>query len=229
MLCEQLANIPNSQILMVNTDGLEIRIPVDQQDLYYSICKGWQEYTNLVLEFEDYQKMWIGDINNYGCISTKGKIKNKGRFEVDKVIGNEPAYHKDNSFRVIPLAIQEFFINNIPVEKTIQRHINIYDFCGRQKFKGQDYGSTTNIVNNNIVSEKQQKVTRYYISNKGSSFIKNYTKGSTEIINKGYQVTIFNKYEEKNFYEYDINYNFYIHEANKEINNILDKQLELKF
>jgi len=68
------------------------------------------------------------------------KIKSKGFFEINKVVGSEPAYHKDNSFRVIPLALQEYFVNNIPVEKTIYNHTNIYDFCGRQKFKGQDYG-----------------------------------------------------------------------------------------
>ena len=227
MLCERLAEIPDSQILMVNTDGCEIRIPREYEDKYNNICSKWEEETKLVLEFVDYEKMWIGDINNYGCLSTKGKIKNKGRFEVDKVIGNEPAYHKDNSFKVVPLAIENYFVKGISVEETIKNHKNIYDFCGRQKFKGEDYGTTSTIVKENIVVNKQQKNVRYYISNKGSSFIKNYQKGTSEVINKGYQVTIFNKYENKHWQEYDINYQFYIKECNKEIDTILDKQLTL--
>ena len=36
-----------------------------------------------------------------------------GRFEVNKVIGNEPAYHKDNSFKIIPFALQEYFSKDI--------------------------------------------------------------------------------------------------------------------
>ena len=34
MLCERLSEIPESQILMCNTDGNEIRIPRKHQDLY---------------------------------------------------------------------------------------------------------------------------------------------------------------------------------------------------
>lgn len=229
MLCEQLSNIPNSQILMVNTDGAEIKIPRKYEELYNNICKSWEKHTNLVLEFEDYKKMWLADINNYGSISFKGKIKNKGRFEVNKVIGNEPAYHKDNSFKIVPLAIQEFFVNNIPVEETIKNHKNIYDFCGRQKFKGKDYGFINIIKDNKIVTEKQQKIVRYYISTNGSSFIKAYQKGSNEVINKGYLVTIFNRFIEKEWKDYNINYKFYIKQCYKEIDEILNKQIELKF
>ena len=69
--------------------------------------------------------------------------------------------------------------------------------------------------------EKQQKNVRYYVSNKGSSFIKNYQKGTTEVINKGYQVTIFNTYVQKEVKQYDINYSFYINECYKELDNIL--------
>lgn len=227
MLAERLADIPDSQVLMSNTDGLEIIIPREFESLYYNICKEWELETKLVLEFADYQKMWCRDINNYGCVTTDGKIKNKGCFEVDKVIGGEPAYHKDNSFRIVPLALQEYFVNNIPVEQTILNHTNIYDYCGRQKFRGKDYGAIRFIKGSDIVEEKQQKNVRYYISNKGCSFIKHYEKGTQEIINKGFQVTIFNKFIQKEIREYDINYDFYIKECYKEINMIINKQLSM--
>lgn len=241
MLCERLCEIPDSQMLMVNTDGMEIRIPRQYEELYNSICKQWEQETKLVLEFDDYSKMVIGDINNYISITTKGKVKNKGRFEVDKVIGSEPAYHKDNSFRIIPLAIQEFFINNIPVEDTIKNHFTnsyekndnygIYDFCGRQKFKGQDYGQIHYFINTvngpELKIEKQQKHTRYYISTNGATFVKQYAKGSQEFIHVGNKVTIFNKFVEKSIEDYCIDYQFFIREANKEIRNIINNQLEL--
>ena len=171
--------------------------------------------------------MIIADVNNYIAVTTTGKIKHKGKFEVDKVVGSEPAYHKDNSFRIIPLALQEYFVNGIPVEKTIINHRDIYDFCGRQKFTKDSYGQIHYLKDNKQISEKQQKNVRYYISNKGATFYKYYNKGTNEVINKGYSVTIFNLFEQKPWDEYDINYSFYIKEANKIINDIEIKQLEL--
>lgn len=230
MLCERLSQIPDSQMLMSNTDGCEIIIPREYEHLYNKICKQWESETKLILEFADYQKMWIRDINNYGCLSVEGKVKNKGCFEVDKMVGAEPAYHKDNSFRIIPLALEEYFIKGIPIKDTIINHKNIYDFCGRQKFTSDSYGETHKLDYNHCGQpynkiERQQKNVRYFINNNGSTFIKQYIKGSSEVINKGYQVEIFNKYYESE--NYDINYDYYIKEAQKELENIVSSQLTL--
>lgn len=218
MLCEKLA-LEGMDILMVNTDGFETYVPKGKMDLYYSICKDWEKQTKLTLEYVRYTKIILRDINNYISISDKGKVKYKGAFEIDK------DYHKDNSFKIIPIALSEFFVKGIPVEETIRNHDNLYDYCGRQKFKGKDYGTTSSIVGDRIVTEEQQKNVRYYISNRGSSFIKNYAKGSNEVINKGYLVTIYNKHDDKHIK--DINWHFYEKECYKEINNIIKKQLTL--
>jgi hypothetical protein len=42
MLCENLSDIPDSQMLMSNTDGCEILIPKIYENLYYDICKQWE-------------------------------------------------------------------------------------------------------------------------------------------------------------------------------------------
>lgn len=153
------------------------------------------------------------------------RIKYKGIFELNKEL------HKDNSDKIVAIAISEYFINNIPVERTIKNHDNIYDFCARQKFTGGNYGVTTTVEYKDgeyrTITEKQQKNVRYYISNKGSSFTKYYTDGSTEIIAGGYQVKVFNKYIKKDMKDYDINYQYYIEQANKIINTIVDNQLTL--
>lgn len=222
MLCEWLTDkINDLTMLQINTDGITVRIKKSDLDLYYKICKDWEDYTKLTLEYVSYNKMIIRDVNNYIAVTDKGKIKYKGAFEINK------DYHKDNSFKIIPIALSDYFVKGIPVEQTIKEHRNIYDFCGRQKFVGGDYGTIHTIIGDKIVVEKQQKNVRYYISNRGSSFIKNYQKGTTEVINKGYQVSIFNKFIEKDWEKYDLNYNFYIKECYKEIDNIIDKQLEL--
>lgn len=225
MLCERLLEIEDSTMLMLNTDGGEIKIPRQYEQQFYQICEDWEKLTKLTLEYVNYNKMIIGDVNNYSSITDNSKIKNKGRFEIDKVVGSEKAYHKDNSFRIIPYAINNYFFNNIPVEDTIKESRNIYDFSGRQKFKGQDKGETHKLgfdLSGNPIDiiEVQQKNVRYYISNKGSRFIKKYKKGTSEIIHKGFEVTIFNKYIDKDWKDYQINYQYYIQECYKEINNI---------
>lgn len=220
MLVEKLVNnIEDLQMLQINTDGLTVKIHKDFIEKYYQICKEWEQKTKLSLEFVEYKKMVISDVNNYLALKTDGKIKYKGKYEVDK------EYYKDNSFRIIPLALSKYFFYGQSIEDTIIKHNNIYDFCGRQKFKGEDCGKTHTLVDNKEVIEKQQKNVRYYISNKGSTFIKYYEKGSTEFINKNYQVTIFNKYIEKPFSEYDIDYSFYIKKCMKIIQVIEDKQI----
>lgn len=228
MLAEKMViGLKDTTVLQVNTDGITLKIPRNQEETYYQICKEWEKQTNLTLEFVEYSKMVIRDVNNYLAVTTKGKVKNKGAFEVDKVVGNEPAYHKDNSFKIVPLAIEQYFVKNIPIEDTIYNHKNIYDFCGRQKFGRDSYGEIHYIKDNEIVIEKQQKNVRYYISKSNTVFIKQYNKGTSEIINKGYQVEIFNEFIDKSFELYNIDYQFYIKEANKIIDIVNNKQLQL--
>ena len=226
MLCEDLVeNIEDLIMLQVNTDGLTVKIKKSDYNKYLELCKQWEIKTKLSLEYVEYSKMIIRDVNNYIAVSTKGKVKYKGTFELNKEL------HKDNSDKIVAMAISEYFINNIPVERTIKNHDNIYDFCARQKFIGDDYGVTTTVEYKDgeyrTITEKQQKNVRYYISNKGSSFTKYYADGSTEIIAGGYQVKVFNKYIEKDMKDYNINYQYYIQEANKIINTIIDNQLTL--
>lgn len=237
MLIEDCSLIPDSKLLMINTDGFEILIPRKYESLYNEKCKEWENKTNLTLEFDEYSKMWIRDVNNYGSVTVSGKIKNKGAFEVDKVIGSEPAYHKDSSFRIVPLAVQEYFVHNIPIQNTIKFHFTnkykenenkgILDFCGRQKFDKKSYGEILIPKGNDIIQERQQKITRYYVSNKGYKFVKRYHKGTSENIHSDYYVTIFNKKIDKPFADYDINLQFYINEAYKLIHSIESTQLSL--
>jgi hypothetical protein len=228
MLAERLVdNIPDITVLQINTDGITVKLPKIYLNLYDQICNNWEADTKLNLEYVSYSKMIIRDVNNYMAVSTDNKLKYKGRFEIDK------DYHKDPSFRIIPLALSEYFVKGISIETTIKNHRNIYDFCGRQKFKSDSYGYITWVAydqcNNPYQQfQNQQKNTRYYISTGGTTFIKCYKKdNSTEFINKGYTVTIFNEFEEKEWDEYGINYSFYIKECQKEINLIESQQLTL--
>jgi len=243
MLCEQFAKI--SQILQINTDGVTIKIHKNNIQKMYDIVKWWEELTKLELEDAHYSKMVIRDVNNYLAIYTNGKVKYKGAFEIDKEMKGELQYHKDHSKRIVPLAISLYFTEGIPVKETILNHLlyeedyyngkvknhGVFDFCLAKKTKGGKKGRpkmiARHVIDGNIIEQVLQKTNRYYISNKGKHFVKKYEDGSESQIEahpqkgRSYKVKIFNEF--KKLDDYNINYNYYIREANKIVDTIVPR------
>ena len=132
MLYEMLAErIPNCVPLMQNTDGLEMTIPEEYKDKYLEICAEWETITNLKLEHDQYSKLILADVNNYIAINMEGKTKCKGRFEFENL-----ALHKNKSNLIIPKALYNYFVKDIPPERTLTENRNIYDYCSGIKSKG---------------------------------------------------------------------------------------------
>lgn len=181
--------------------------------------------TTLVIEEAFYNQMVIKDVNNYlaeytDSTSDNEHIKYKGCFEIDK------EYHKDNSMRIVPIAIKKHFIDGLSVEEIVKNHKNMYDFCMRLKINSSSNAYYNVATTDGIIKTPLNRTTRYYVSNGGGG-LSVYYNGSSEVtrINKGYNATLFNKFEEKE--NYDINYQFYISEVYKIINVIEDFQLSL--
>ena len=82
---KMILDIPDSRLLMCNTDGFEILIPRKYEELYYSICKEWEQLTKLELEFVDYKRMIVSDVNNYLAIDIDNKYKCKGKYEFENI------------------------------------------------------------------------------------------------------------------------------------------------
>jgi hypothetical protein len=226
MLAEKLANV-GCVILQCNTDGITIKHNNSLKSEIDKICNWFQEITQLQLEYQGYKKMVIRDVNNYLSVGIDNKPKYKGCFEIIKTQNGNIAYNKDWSNRIIPIALSEYFVNNIPVEETIKSHREIYDFCGRFKATFGWHSETRYIENNKEKRNKQQKTNRYYISTNGNVYYKCHSDGREEAIEKGFKVTIFNDFVEKDFKDYNINYNYYIKECYKILDVIENKQLEL--
>ena len=249
MLYEMIAEgIPGSIPIMQNTDGLEFAIPRNKYDDYINICKKWEEITQLTLEFDEYEKMIIGDVNNYIAIFTERKAKDqesyeelkkeepyyvyntdlsykpvkcKGRFEFHKL-----ALHKNKSFLIIRKALYHYFVNNTPVEKTIKSSKEILDFCGGVKAKSNANFVSMCMINRELIESKLNKIVRYYISKKGCKIIKKYKDGRIQQVEAGrWMQTIFNKIENVEWHMYDINYDYYISSAIKEIINISPEKI----
>lgn len=223
MLSEMLmTRVPELVMLQVNTDGLTVEIPREHARLYWEVCKEWESITNLTLEYIAYSQMIIRDVNNYIAVAQKtGKVKYKGTFKPNHEMIKDDEYHKSLSQGVVALAVSDYFLKGVPVEETIKNNTDIYLFC---KTFNATHGwtcETLNISEEGIESniEPQQKTNRYYLSTNGKRFRKLKEDRRIEIEAEKL-VTIFNKYEDKPFEEYHINYDYYIEEAYKIIHVI---------
>ena len=217
MLYEMVATrIPGAQPLMQNTDGLEFLIDEEYESLFYEICKEWETMTELQLETVEYQKMIIGDVNNYIAIDTKGKTKCKGRFEFEEL-----ALHKNKSLLIIPKAWFAYFVHGTDPVEFLKNNRNIYDYCAGAKLRGDWYFEERGLVDGIFVQKKLQKLVRYYISNKGVKITKCNPDGREIQLESGKPLqTIFNKYEEKPWSEYNVDEQYYLDKIYEEIKKI---------
>jgi len=91
----------------------------------------------------------------------------------------------------------------------IRTHTNIYDFCAAVKKKSNFKILQHFYKNNSIETVECGKVTRYYVSKKGSYLIKSYDDGRESKIEAGYKSTILNRIVDENALNYDIDYSYY--------------------
>ena len=230
MFTEKLVNAcPEIKFIQHNTDGLTYLVKRSHLSLVKEVTKEMEDLTGLYIEDNMYNLLVMRDVNNYLAKYESGDIKYKGIFEIDSEC------YKNPSMRIVPLALSNYFLNNIPISETIYNHKDIFDFCMLHK-------SNSNFISfmrNGEDIIKLDRITRYYISNKGYELIKIKSNGrdlnlfkfnqGENRINVGYRTTLFNKYIELPIDKYDINYKFYVRECNKIIDIIEPKQMVFDF
>ena len=230
MLVEELLlEFPDSLLLQTNTDGATLKFKKTDEARYYEICKAWEEKTQLILEFADYSKMIIRDVNNYIGVYTNGKVKCKGSFEWEDLQNNKPSHlHKNKSHLIIPKAIYAYFVDDILPEQYLQTNRNIFDYCAGAKSKGGWEFNIKCIIDGIYSNVPLQKTIRYYISNSGCKIVKKHKDGREIQTEAGHWVqTIFNLYEERPWEEYDINEKYYLEAIYNEIANIIPNNNQL--
>jgi len=155
----ELADI---HVISANTDGVTIMVTKDKIDKMHEINKWWMELTSYELERTDYSKIIFSTVNDYIAIKTDGEIKKKGDFLTDFEL------HKNKSARIVPIALEHWFVNGVPVADTIYNHTNIYDFCLRQK-ASKDFHYEGHSKDNKTI---YNKLIRYYVSKTGEKLLK---------------------------------------------------------
>ncbi len=221
-LCEDITLEKAGKVVYVNTDGVSLEV-IDKGKLD-RIFDDWQKKYSLSLEFDTYRVFAVRDVNNYVAVTVKGKVKEKGDFETEKEI------YKDQSMKIVPIAVREYFVNKTPIEQTINDCKDIKLFMMGKRAKTGNL-SFRKIEGMEVINQKLPKNMRYYVSRSGGSIVKvlKGSDGKEKLVNThvGYVVTLFNKWLDKPFDEYNVNKTFYIREAYKLLDGVLNQQSTL--
>lgn len=234
---EELSLLDGIKVFFTNTDGTCCLVRNDRINDYYKIANSISKEFQVEWEFTINSKMAFSNTNNYISIVEKSfmldennspvnivektKVKKKGFFKY----GDDIPLGDSVNELVIPQALELYFIKGIPLEESISNPekygFHIYHYCKSNKIS-KDFDVIYN-------GSKIQNLNRYYFS-KSSPFLfkKKKSKSTLEHINVGEGVTIFNKYEEKSWEEYNINYSTYIAKARKIVDSIENSKRQLK-
>lgn len=233
-------------VISMNTDGILSLVDVDKKDKYYQICNDLSKEVNVEGEYSYYKEYIRKDVNNYLSIDLKNKTKEKGKY-----FSTEIQLSKGYYYPIIGKALRDYYVNNIPIEKTILEEQNIYMFISSQKVDINKFKAEYHYFKDNSIKIKElQKINRWIITNKGGKFLK-VEKDEAKLIRleekrlkkkkiseadklnkkigveKNYFLEIVNNVSTTNTKDYDLNYDFYIKICNDTINDITPKTKQL--
>jgi hypothetical protein len=225
MLIEQY-ELNGIHVISANTDGVTIKIKKDLIPLMHSLNEAWSNLTQYELERTDYSKIIFSTVNDYLAIMTNGEIKKKGDFLTDFEL------HKNKSARVVPIALEQYFVHGTPVEHTIRAHTNLYDFCIRQKAtRSFHYEGTNRSTGKKTVYDK---LIRYYVSNEGDKIFKiknpecQTRAAAISQIEAGEWVCKVCNFLPKGSKVDNVNYDYYIEKANRLVTKIATEGRRIK-
>ena len=211
MLAEKLISI-GCQIIQANTDGLFVLRKKKDEQKFKDVCKWWENLTKLELEEDRFERFYQFAINDYlgvleGYKDSKNPklLKKKGLFIDSVTLG------KGMQPMIIPKAINANLADNIPVEETIRNCKDINEFITYQKV---DKKFAVQYMNKFI-----NHINRYYVSTNGGYLYKcevedgKIVKFANMLTASG--VTLCNDITAIKEFPRNINYKYYIKEANK--------------
>jgi hypothetical protein len=180
MIAEALV-LKGFNVTSCNTDGWDCIVPKDRLEEYFDIVEFYEEKIGNKesgnVEYTVFSYMVQTSVNDY--VAEKIGVFEKRKFIEDRVVTKESNYpslklkgdftvdfelHKNSSFRVIPMALVEYFHKGTKPETLINNHNDIFDFCARSSSGSTYYHEGY---------EKSQpfklpKLIRYYVAKKGN-------------------------------------------------------------
>jgi hypothetical protein len=204
-LAEELMKI-GAEIIQVNTDGVTIRVARTSQ--YGEVCKEWEKMTGLTLEQNNYNRMFIRDVNSYFSQYENGDVKRIGAYEY------KMGWHQDHSSLIVAKVAEQALIFDAPIAQTVRNWPHISDFMICVKVPKSSYLEADGV--------QIQNTCRYYVSRQGVELNKWMPplKGKTEwreiAVCKGRKVVVCNDLGViGDDWRECIDYDYYINEVEK--------------
>lgn len=223
MLVDRLLEL-GCEIVQVNTDGVMYIADRSISDRIGEAIKDVERITRLNFEQDYYEAFYQYAVNDYfGVVEGYSQshdprlIERKGMFITENRLG------KGMAPAVIPKAVINYFLTKEKVSDYIRRQTDIKDFLMTQRVDKKfdvEWGE-----------ERVQRISRYYASTNGKYLFKvkreypNKIQYTNMLTKSG--VTLLNKLDNVSIEQRKINYDYYITEANKIIENFTCIQLEL--
>lgn len=211
MLAEKLISI-GCQIIQANTDGLFVLRKKKDEQKFKDVCKWWENLTRLELEEDRFERFYQFAINDYlGVIEGYKDSKNPKLLKKKGLFIDSVTLGKGMQPMIIPKAINANLADNIPVEETIRNCKDINEFITYQKV---DKKFTVQYMNKFITH-----INRYYVSTNGGYLYKCEVEGNKIVkfanMLTASGVTLCNDITAIKEFPKNINYKYYIKEANK--------------
>lgn len=162
LLSENLLKIDGLRVIQMNTDGMTVRLPRRAMDQMRQIVQWWEGITKLKMEYVEYRRMFIRDVNSYIAEKVNGDVKRKGAYEWDR------EWHQDHSALVVPKVAEQVLLHGAPIRQTVEQWSDLYDFMLRVKVPRTSYlmGERGN------EQERLPNTTRYIITRDGVRLFK---------------------------------------------------------
>lgn len=211
LLAENLLKIPGLRIVQMNTDGLTVALPPQHRESLTQVVQWWEGITKLKMEYADYRRMFIRDVNSYVAQKVDGSVKRKGAYEWDR------EWHQDHSALVVPKVAEKVLLEGAPIRETVGQWSDIMDFMLRIRVPRSGHLCHGD--------DRIQNTTRYLVTKTGKPLFKwlpPTAKKPNEWrrfgIESGWNVTVCNDVREATGAQVDFDY--YIREVEKLTNGL---------
>lgn len=211
------------EIVQVNTDGVMFIAKKAYKDAIMESVAKLEQLTKLSFEADSYEAFYQFAVNDYfGVVDGFSQSRNPKLIEKKGMFITEPMLGKGLAPTIIPEAVINYFVFNIPVEDTIRNCDDIRKFLMSQrvdrKFKVE------------YDDKYIQRINRWYASTNGC-YLYTVDESKTPVkysnLLKKSGVTILNYIDDISTKNRKINYPYYISEARKIIDQLVCRQLDL--
>lgn len=217
------------KLIQSNTDGIALELLTDDaEDLIDKVCAEWEKDWRFSLEKTVADNLYEKDVNNYVFKDSDGKVKVKGAY-VTKYDDNE-----QDTLAILAKAVVNYFIEGKDIRSTICNSENLATDYQMIKKLGNMYDTPT--WKREYGDVEVQKVNRIFPSTdpKNGGLYKHKKSKDADVLDKvegtPEHVLIYNKdIRGKKIGELDdIDYEWYVEEAQKRVNDFLGIKPEKK-